>query len=626
MAGSTTPISADLLRALCGEAPLLRHCAETEERRTASSGRSISPGWRKNTSAIEAVELANLLRALRKVAGHLGPNVGRIEYAGMSRGPEHAIVIEPRWILGRYPVPADRVDYLVGWVAHEALHRIEWSERVWRLLDPAFQEMAGLERVAFQKLVHAGEDIYVGQVTDRGVFGFYTPQVRAGWIEEAWRKLRPDVLSVDALVCHWWASTWRLESCPGPDPAYGEPLARLGRLARELEGVGRMSRGVTVRSGRRADLYLEAWQDLREGLSCWEITDKKLHWYPGKTEPARPQPEGLAGQRTPEAGLPASLAREVEIELARHSTDLTPIIRQIVGAEDDSVAPTSRWDFQIPAHPLVDRAVVSRLRMIFQSYSAGKTVKSRGLVSGKLDRRRLHRAPVTGCCFEFVDRIPDPEWNVTLLIDASGSMRGAKWRMVESAVANLHRALLGSRNHLEAHAYYEMDGVCMVSRLIKGRQLLSVPPNGRTASGQAIIAAAYFMPKGRRRNLLVHVTDGESNFGCDVRHGIEYCREQRIHLVTLACGYQKREALLVQYGRTLQFLNSFGQLASAVERLLKWTFLYGARPHLHGHPVPLADGSPLRPVTANRGPAQAAAEGFPLRTAVRRTPDAGGTE
>jgi hypothetical protein len=61
----------------------------------------------------------------------------------------------------------------------------------------------------------------------------------------------------------------------------------------------------------------------------------------------------------------------------------------------------------------------------------------------------------------------------------------------------------------------------MISRLIRDRQLLSVPPSGQTASGQALIAVAHFMPKGRKRNLLIHVTDGESNLGCDVGYGIE---------------------------------------------------------------------------------------------------------
>jgi hypothetical protein len=76
------------------------------------------------------------------------------------------------------------------------------------------------------------------------------------------------------------------------------------------------------------------------------------------------------------------------------------------------------------------------------------------------------------------------------------------------------------------------------------------------------------------------VTDGESNFGVDVQAGIDYCRKQNIYLVTLGCGYKDRAAMEQQYGRTIQFLNHFGQLPQAIERLLRWTFLYGSKPHL----------------------------------------------
>lgn len=67
--------------------------------------------------------------------------------------------------------------------------------------------------------------------------------------------------------------------------------------------------------------------------------------------------------------------------------------------------------------------------------------------------------------------------------------------MVENAVANIHKALTGFQNHLQAFAYFEKDGILMISQLIKNNRIQSVPPSGLTASGQAIIAAAWLMPK-----------------------------------------------------------------------------------------------------------------------------------
>jgi len=233
--------------------------------------------------------------------------------------------------------------------------------------------------------------------------------------------------------------------------------------------------------------------------------------------------------------------------------------------------------------------MVSRLKTVFQNYAATRSLVSRGLVSGKVDPRRLHRAPVTGRCFRQNDRLPNLDWHVTLLLDASGSMRGTRWRLVEHTVANLHRALQGYRNRLDAFAYFEMDGVCMISRLTGDTGLFSVPPHGQTASGQAIIAAAHFTPRGRARRILLHVTDGQCNFGCHVSHGIRVCAEQGITLLTLGCGTRDREAMEQQYGNTIQFLDRFERLPGAVESLLRWAFLYGARPGLRPAMLATAD-------------------------------------
>ncbi len=540
----------------------------------------ISEYWRKNTSTSEAAELANLLRALRKVAGHLGPNVGLIEYTGMSHGDGVNIRIDPDMIMGQYPVPPEKVDYLVGLVTHEALHRIEWSDRVWRVLEPVFKKMGGLTRVSFQKVIYVGEDIYVDHIADQKIFGLYVEKARKIALEDARAKIPPRVLSIDELVYLWWATSWTEESGSEIESAYHGPLNALNRLTGKLKEVSQWEKGVTARCKQRADLYCETWQVLEKEVSSWRVIDKTLNWYPSSIRPQEKGPEKEGEKRGAKASLSPDLVEEIETQLAANSVDITPLIRSVVGSDHENIVPTSRWDFNISAHPMIDRYLVSRLKAIFLNYAGRNKAISRGLLGGKVDARRLYRAPVSGRCFQQVDHIPDLDWSVTLLMDASGSMQGKKWRMVENTVANLHKALMGYRNRLQAYAYFEADGICMISQLIKGKQLLSVPPNGQTASGQAIIAAAYLMPKERKRNILVHVTDGESNFGCDVQYGIDYCREQNIHLVTLGCGYKDREAMSRQYGKTLQFLDHFGQLPQAMERLLKWTFLYGTKPHL----------------------------------------------
>jgi hypothetical protein len=541
---------------------------------------SISEYWRVNRSGSEAVELANVLRAMRKVAGHLGPNVGRIEYTGMSRGGGAAILLEPTPLLGRYPVPPEKIDYLVGLVTHEALHRTEWSDHVWKLLEPTLRTLSGLSNVRLQKIVSTGEDIYVDSVADRTVFGLYTPAARDQALSEARARLNPQTPSLDALICLWWTTAWGDNGGLAPHPAYREPLVHLERLTARLRRLREERTGVTDRCEKRADLYLDAWEAIKDSISSLRTIDKTLRWYPSPADPHK-GPDPAAGKReTAKRGLSPYVIHQIELQLAMNSPDITSVIQSVVGHDNQDVVPTSRWDFSIPARPVVDPHLVSRLRALFLNYAARKTVVNRGLLSGKVDRRRLYRAPLSGRCFHQKEKLPEMDWNITLLMDASGSMRGTKWRMVENTVGNLHKALMGSRNHFQAYAYFEVDGVCMISRLVRDRNLFSVPPNGQTPSGQAMIAVAYFMPKGRKRNLLIHVTDGESNLGCDVRYGIEYCRKEKIHLVTLGCAYKDRHAMLRQYGRSIQFLDHYGQLPRAVERLLRHTFLYGKKPHL----------------------------------------------
>ena len=534
--------------------------------------RAISEYWRRNTSQLESVELANVLRGLRKVAGHIGQNVGRIEWAGMSGDGDGAIVLDPSVVLGMYPVPARKFDYLVGLVTHEALHRTEWTDLVWKKLDDIFREMSISDKIIFQKIIYTGEDIYIDQISGRSILGDYTAQARDLAMEMARQSLKAGV-TVEELALLWWRRAFGED---GASASYGEALDILDGLTRHLMEVGGSGKGVTGRCELRRDLYIDVWGKVKDLIGTWRVLDKMLYWYPsevGGEEKSRFDKD--------KAGKASKLSKEVvmdiEARLAVDSSDITPLIRSVVGEDNGEVVPTSRWDFNMMAHPVLDQKMISRLKAIFQTYADRKTVISRGLSSGKVDRRRLYRAPISGRCFLDKQKIPVLDWNICLLVDASGSMRGPKWRMVENATGNMHRAFRGFRNRLQAYGYFEVEGICMVSRLINGSDLLSIPPSGQTASGQAIIAAAYFMPQDTRRRFLIHITDGQANCGCDVQYGIDYCKAQGIHLVTLGISSKDRAVMEDQYGKSIQFLDHFGQLPSALENLLKWTLLYEKR-------------------------------------------------
>ncbi len=546
-----------------------------QDRMTKEPREGMSAFWRKNTSSLEAVELANLVRALRKVVGHLGAGAPGVEYAGIAGGGSPAIMVDPSRVMGAYPVPPDRVDLLTGEVVHEALLVMEWSERVWKTLDHCCAAMEGIPLIKFQKIVKTAEDIYVDSILEGTMLGEYVAVARHKVLHGAASRavLSKSGSSFDALILLWWAASFGEPGNFVPDARHDEAHGLLLGLTGELRRLIGSHTGTLAQCALRSDLYKELWKRIAPMVRDLALIDRRLFRVTGSQQNTRPD-KGRRAQRALCTGsLPAGLLCDIEAHLAATSTDITPLIRRVVGPDGDDVVPTSRWDFTIPAHPVVDHVMASRIGAVFRAYSAREALVSRGLSSGRIDARRLHRAGVTGRCFKYLDTRPAMDWNVTLLIDASGSMRGAKWRLVENTVSTLHRALSGYRNSLSAYAYFEADGICMISSLIKEGRVLSVPPCGKTASGQAIIAAALSMPKALRHRLLIHITDGESNYGADVSAGIGFCRAQGIDLVTLGCGCRDQEAMLAQYGGTIEFIRGFGALPQAIERLLRRTFL-----------------------------------------------------
>lgn len=532
---------------------------------------ALSEFWRVNTSQLEATELANLLRALRKVAGALGPNTGDVVYAGMTASPGD-IILDPEYVMGRYPVSPQKVDYLVGLVAHEALHRREWSELVWRRAREAASALDAREKVILSKIVHVGEDIYVDSICERSVLGLYNRRARAVAMREAERVLGEPFLSVDGLVCLWWLSAWGEEGKYAGAEGYRVALEALKGLTPCLREIIDEGGGVVGRCERRLAAYLEALERIREKVRAWRIIDPRVPgvFLGGASAEAKVKSE--VGVKDQEA------LQEVEAELAEESGDITHIVRSVVEDPRQKILPTFIWDLNMPALSVVDERQAGRIEAIIYGYSDRKTMLSRGLTSGRLDRRRLYRAPINGACFMEKQKVLEPSWSICLLIDASGSMgRGPSWRLVETAVATMHSAFKGSGNRLQAWAYYESHGVCVLTSLIKGKELMSVSPMGETPSGQALIAAAHLMPGNRKRRLMIHITDGACNAGCDVRYGMDYCSEHGIHLITLGCGLEDRQVMLEQYGRSVQFIDHLSQLPAALEKLLKWAFQYGYR-------------------------------------------------
>jgi len=246
---------------------------------TCSNQSGISDYWRRNTSSMEASELANILRALNKVAGYIGRNVGQIEWAGMSHNTNGHIILNPDSMMGKYPVPTRKFDYLVGIVVHEGLHQVEWSNYLWEKVHENIPEMKMSEKIIFHKIIYKGEDIYVDSIADKSVLGLYTRMARRVAMEQASRILRKGPISVDALVLHWW-QIFLGENISNGNASYEKPLNILIDLGQRLKEIGGLPKGVTSRCELRSQLYIEFWEKIKGLISSFEVFDKSLCWYP----------------------------------------------------------------------------------------------------------------------------------------------------------------------------------------------------------------------------------------------------------------------------------------------------------------------------------------------------------
>ena len=534
--------------------------------------------WRITRSTFEAAELAGVIRSLSTMVGHIGMNVGRITWAGQVslEADKESLVFPPEFILGDYPVPPGKMDVLVGVAIHEALRQSEWSSYVWnemlRIKEEFNQRSYFIKKDILWKLFGAGENIYLDKKVSGNILAEYTQQARKILITGLMRdpKRNPTAWHLFDL---WEQAALDNILYREIHPLYEEPLNILLEKTKDIVSSSVMGKhSVTERCKSRAKIYLDMFASIKPLIEKWE-RDYVSYFEPGKTK-IKKKKKKKSGEKITKQAITPDMWEDIDIELAKGSTDLTPLIKKVCN-NDDKVLRTTLTDFTVPANADTDRQLVGRLKNVFQYYAQRVKKINRGLESGKIDRSKLYRAPVNGRCFKIEQMIAEFCWNFTVVVDASMSMAGFKWKVVENTMSALRKSLEGYNNNLRIFGYFEWDGVCLVSELLRNNVLYSIAPTGRTPSGQAIITAALLMPREtNKRKYILHITDGESNSGVDVQYALDYCKKEKIDMVTLGCSYKEKDVLIKQYGTQLQFLDTIDQLPKAIEKLFQRILKY----------------------------------------------------
>ncbi|QTA92869.1 Uncharacterized protein dnm_089620 [Desulfonema magnum] len=542
--------------------------------------------WRRNKSPVEKLELARLLLSLRKVASYVGRNVGTIVWSGMDF--KHGIALDPSSVMGKYPVPPSKTDRIIGLTIRKAYEKVEWSER-FKELAQAQMELPPHYAYKFDLYFDICENIYLDCLSNRSVLACYTEKTRISEIRE-----RHDVAShpptVNELFYIWWGmaadrsgtkykeeytdtSVRGFSKRTSLERFYKEPLALLNSIVDLLIYECPKIHGVTERGNFRLNLYLSIWPRLFEYIKFWptDSTDPFLKKVKIGENLLKLEDEDQESEK------PTSLifANEIEQSLRKNTPVFTDRVKDAVQNADDVVRVQGN-DIVMHAKNRIDKKLLHNLQFVIKTAAQRKTAHNRGLKTGKIDRRRLFRAPTTGTIFQLKKDDFDLVNDIILLVDATGSMSApSRWEQIEKVYQSLFSAIKMYNKNARVFAYNEVKSVCRLTEIYLNDRFFTVLPHGKTASGEAIIATAMALKTGHKKPFIIHLTDGASNWGCGVDNAIEFCKKKRINLLTLGmgCSESNKASLRKEYGKLVQFVDNPDTLPGVFRTLLnhsKW--------------------------------------------------------
>lgn len=535
--------------------------------------------WRRDMSPVEIVELAKLLRSIRKVVSYVGRNAGAVVWEGMA-AKDGDICLDPGVVTGSYPVPGSKVDIAVGSAIRKAYQATEWSDQVKRsalersTLPPVYQ-------YKFALWIDMAERVYADLCANRSILGLYSEKAREWEIERAREDLGMPPTFTE-LLHDWWEvaadraggsrkvdyharSLLMTQGSISLDKYYANPLAVLNGVAALLTEECWSLQSVAARAEYRRELYDATFQKLLDYVKFWP-GDRKDPFLLGGA-----QPEELCEEEEEPEGQTLSMqeAEEVEHRLAGKRVDFTHQVKSLVGNFGE-VARVEGSDLVLPGRDAVDHALAHRVRVALHSIAEQKVAFNRGLTSGNIDRKRLHRAPTTGLVFHEKLRRFELHNDVALLVDCTGSMaEPTRWTKVEVIYQTIFSELVRYNPSARLFGYSERGSTCRLTELYRAGRFYSVQPHGKTASGEAIIATALTLRRSRRP-LILHLTDGASNWGCGVPDAIRSCHRNGVRILTLGldCDPMNVTALKEEYGDLIKFVDDVAKLPETLRSLL----------------------------------------------------------
>jgi len=549
--------------------------------------------WRKNRSGHEATELALSLRALRKVAAHMGKIVKPVLWKGMVDADSTVILLDADMVQGRYPIPFKDFDILVAKVAFEGLASIEMTDWIREKVISIIPDLSENDMLYLKALLEAAEHIYLDELARSHVWGLYLSNL---WLTEFSVDQRdPRLPPGPASLGYIWMRKEILGQYPDQlHYFYDEVIDLLTNRTSAIRDIVLLP-SLSTRRKRRSELYLDMWSGVYEIISEWEEFQlnsdaiNMLNEADAKADPSDGEnnKEAKEGENQATGALEWDLAEEVRSIMEEGETNLT---RDVAVATHEAGArpiETIIKSSEIRSNIRPDELQIQRLKKIFKDQeslikrSRRRKIR-RGLIEGKLDARRLYRVPIDARVFKN-KQAPCSEylWQICIVADASASMADKSesqtpWFIAEKTFASIAEAANLFRNALDIYAYSAEKNICTLTQLWHGGKLYSVMPAGRTPSGQAIMAAATLLNKKlnrkQKKKMIIHITDGAANCGLPLSDAVKYCRRNNIEAYTIGCGCTPQTRNFLRESFPLghvYFLKNINYLSAGLEHLFK---------------------------------------------------------
>lgn len=532
--------------------------------------------WRRDKSPVETLELAKILTALRKVVSHIGRNAGSVSW---KETVESEIMIDPKPVMGKYPVPAAKTDIIVGEAVRCAFKNIEMSRYALKLakadLNLSFRHM-----YKFELYFKTCEKIYFDGLANRNILGVYTEKSRQRYI---WNSLdatsHPPSLS--ELFALWWEmaadrekknyleefvdqSSRKAMTGVSLEKFYKKPMRILNSMVPALFDDCPKIAGTTERCRFRADLYVKTWEKLFAYIQFWAVDQSDIFLQARQQESH--QLKGVLKKKLPaELVFSEKLGRVVKKKPPENKE------KEPETAVDTSIAQVVENTIVLPAENYVNKKLLQDLSSVFKAVAVRKSIYNRGLRSGNIDRRRLYRAHTIGTVFNTKKNEFALLNDIVVIVDATGSMAATnKWEHTQEVFQTLYLAARSFNKNACLYAYNEIRNRCLLTKMYTKGGFFTIQPSGKTASGD-VIKTLLKKTKGKNKKpIFIHITDGASNWGCPVDEAIDLCKKNRTLLLTLGvnCSRENKDLLKEEYGRLVQFADSVDMLPSLMRNLL----------------------------------------------------------